>query len=250
LNIAVEKHFYTREAPDGHDTTAMETFLSLHVEGPFWPVLERIEKQEMPTSEDRVRMAFFASFLLTRVPAFRDFCANILNKTLVSYPDLRSIVQSLDGILRKSAGGIFMPTAPKNNALNQMGQLGMEVGKHLATLDTHLMYSTIKEPFITTDNPFVLDRIVNDDQIPSVSATSFMKWIPLSAKVAVGFGLPGNMITFTNVEPVNARRANVRLATASRQMILAQSREQLEQILSAIPKQTPHGAANFPSAVS
>jgi hypothetical protein len=131
-----------------------------------------------------------------------------------------------------------------------MGQLGMEVGKHLATLDTHLMYSPANEPFITTDNPFVLDRIVNDNQLPSVSATSFMKWIPLSAKVAVGYGLPGNLITFTNLEPVNTRKANVRLATASHQILLARSREQLEQILSAIPKQIPDGAANFPSAVS
>ena len=249
LNVAVERHFYTSETPGSSNPTAMETFLAEHVEGPFWPVLERLERQETPTAGDRSRISIFAGFLLTRVPAFRDFCADVLNDTLISHSNLRSVILSLDGLFAKTDSGFFVPKAPKNNALHQMGKLGIEVAQHLDTLDTHLMYSTASEPFITTDNPFVLDRILNDGQAPTVSATSFLKWIPLSAKVAVGFGLPGNTIYFTNVEPTNARKANLRLATAARQMILARSREQLQQILADMPKETPMGAADFPSVV-
>jgi Protein of unknown function (DUF4238) len=112
------------------------------------------------------------------------------------------------------------------------------------------MFSTTDEPFITSDNPFVLDRMVNDNRPPSVSATSFMKWIPLSAKVAVGFGFNGNQIFFSNMNSTQVRQANIRLATAARQILIAKTREQLEQILAAIPKQIPQEAARFPSVVS
>ena len=130
-----------------------------------------------------------------------------------------------------------------------MLKLGVEVGKHLLTLDTHLMYSPANERFISGDNPFVLVRMVNDTQLPNVSATSFMKWIPFSAKLAVGFGLPGSRITFTNIESANVRETNVSIATASRQIVLASTRGQLEQVLSAAPKETPSDAASFPSVV-
>jgi hypothetical protein len=247
--VAAENYFYTTESPDSISAAAIESFLAENVEGPFWPVLDRLEKKEMPTSTDRSHLTIFAAFLLTRVPASRDFYANVVYKTIVSYPDLRSIVELLDGVLKTSGGGILIPNTSQNDTLHQMGKLGIEVAQHLGTLDMHFMYSPVDEPFITSDNPFVLDQITNDNQPPSLSATSYMKWIPLSAKLAVGFGLPGNLVTHMNLESIKARNANVRLATAARQIVIARSREQLEQILSIIPKQTPDGAASFPSVV-
>jgi hypothetical protein len=196
-----------------------------------------------------MRMSFFSAFMLTRIPAFRDFCAKVFGNTLLSFSELNSNLRFFDDILRASSGGILQPTEPKNNVLLRMQKLGVEIGKHLLTLDTHLMYSPADEPFISSDNPFVLVRMVNDAQSPNVSATSFMKWIPLSAKLALGFGLPGNHITLTNVESAKVRKINVSLATASRQIVLARSREQLEQILSAIPKAIPSDASSFPSVV-
>jgi hypothetical protein len=38
--------------------------------------------------------------------------------------------------------------------------------------------------------------------------------------------------------------------TAARQIVIAQSREQLEQIPAVIPKEVPKGAAGFPSVAS
>ena len=231
------------------NATALETFFASHIEGPFWPVLDRLEKQGIPTNDDRMRISFFAAFMLTRIPAFRGLCAKVFGDAVVSFSKLYPNLEFLDGILRTSSGGIIQPIEPKNNILRQMGQIGTEAGKHLLTLDTHLMYSPPSEPFITSDNPFVLVQMVKDFQPPSVSATSFMKWIPLSEKLAVGFGLPGDHITFINVEALKVRKANVGLATVARQIILVSSREQLEQILSVIPKDPPDGAASFPSIV-
>jgi hypothetical protein len=125
----------------------------------------------------------------------------------------------------------------------------MDIGKHLLTLDMHFMYSPADEPFITTDNPFTLVQMVKDFQPPTVSATSFMKWIPLSAKLAVGFGLPGNQIYFINIESAKARKINIGAATAARQIVIANNRKQLEEILSTIPKVIPEAAQNFPSVV-
>jgi hypothetical protein len=111
------------------------------------------------------------------------------------------------------------------------------------------MYSPEDEPFITTDNPFVLSQMVKDSQPPTVNATSFMKWIPLSAKLAVGFGLPGDHIYLIKVESVKTRKINIGTATAARQIVIARNRKQLEEILSAIPKYIPDAAQNFPSVV-
>jgi hypothetical protein len=247
--VAVENHFYTYEPRNAPNATNLESFFASHVEGPFWPVLDRLEKQEIPTSEERMRMSFFAAFMLTRIPAFRDFSAKVFANAILSFSKLNSNLKFLDDIMLASSGGILQPTEPKNSILLRMQKLGVEIGKHLLTLDTHLMYSPADEPFISSDNPFVLVRMVNDDQPPNVSATSFMKWIPLSAKLALGFGLPGNHITLTNVESAKVRKINVSLATASRQIVLARSREQLEQILSAVPKAIPSDASGFPSVV-
>ncbi len=130
-----------------------------------------------------------------------------------------------------------------------MLRLGYKTGEHLNTLDTHLIYSPAIEPFITTDNPFVLTRMVDDDQTPSISATSFIKWIPVSARLAIGFGVPGNQISFTNVEPAKTRKLNVGLAMAAREIVLARSNEQLEEIVSAIPNEIPQTASAFPSVI-
>lgn len=188
--------------------------------------------------------------MLTRIAAFRDGLTKVLGDAMLTYQNLGSVINSIDGLLKISSGGIFIPAMPKNNALYQMGHLGIEASKILTTLNAHIMYSTADEPFITSDNPFVFDRMVDDNQSPSVSATSFMKWIPLSAKVAVGFGFKGNHIFVSNMDSIQVRRANIRFATAARQVVIAQSREQLEQILAALPKEVPKGAAGFPSDVS
>jgi hypothetical protein len=228
----------------------MESFLAENVEGPFWPVLDSLEKRQTPSATDIHRIAIFAAFLLTRVAAFRDVLTKVLGDVMLASQNLDSAINSIDGLLKISSGGIFIPAMPKNNALYQMGHLGIEASKILITLNIHIMYSTQNEPFITSDNPFVLDRMVDDNQPPSVSATSFMKWIPLSAKVAVGFGFRGNHILVSNMDSAQVRQANIRLATAARQIVIAQSREQLEQVLVALPKETPKGAASFPSVVS
>ncbi len=247
--VAVENHFYTYEPRSNPDATALESFFANHIETPFWPVLNRIEKQEIPSADDRLRVAFFAAFMLTRVPAFREISAKVFGNAIISVSKIYPNLEFLDGLLQKSDGGILKPIEPKNNVLVRMASLGMEIGKHLLTLDTHFMYSPTDEPFITTDNPFTLVQMVKDFQPPTVSATSFMKWIPLSAKLAVGFGLPGNQIYFIHIESVKARKINIGTATAARQIVIANNRKQLEEILSAIPKDIPEAAQNFPSVV-
>jgi hypothetical protein len=178
------------------------------------------------------------------------FLQKFLGDVILASQNLGSTINSIDGLLKVTSGGIFVPAMPKNNALYQMGHLGIEASKILTTLNVHIMYSAANEPFVTSDNPFVFDRMVDDDQPPSVSATSFLKWTPLSAKVAVGFGFRGNHIFASNMDSAQVRKANIRFATAARQIVIAQSREQLEQILAAVPKEVPNGAASFPSDVS
>lgn len=117
LNVAVEKNFYTSESPDSPNPAIMESFLAENVEGPFWPVLDSLEKKQVPSGTDIHRIAIFTAFLLTRVAAFREVLTKVLGDVMVNSQNLGSTINSIDGLLKVSNGGIFTPSMPKNNAL-------------------------------------------------------------------------------------------------------------------------------------
>lgn len=196
VNVAVETNFYTSESADSENPAIMEDILAEHVEAPFWPVLDKLEKMQIPTGEERQRLVVFAAFLFTRVSAFRDAITKVLAEVTLRFKNENATTNSLESFPNK-ASAIFIPSIiPKNYALHQMGQIGIEASKILMTFNTHVMFSAPNEPFITSDNPFVFDQMVTNDEPPNISAKSYLKWVPLSAKVAVGFGLPGNHMFF------------------------------------------------------
>ena len=249
LNVAVETNFYTSENANSENPAIMEDLLAEHIEKPFWPVLDKLEKAEVPTGEERERLIIFSAFLFTRVSAFREAITKVLADVTVKFQNENTATNSSDSFPSKKSADFIPAIIPKNYALHQMGQVGIEASKILMTFNTHIMFSAQNEPFVTSDNPFVFDQMVKDDEPPSISAKSFLKWVPLSAKVAVGFGLPGNHMFFSNMDEKQVYNANVRFVTAARQIIIARSREQLEKLLAALPKDAPKPASNFPSAI-
>jgi len=249
LNVAVETNFYTSESLDSENPTIMEDFLAEHVEAPFWPVLDRLEKIQIPTGADRHRLIVFAAFLFTRVSAFRETITKVLADASLRFKNENAATNSLDSFPQKTSADFIPAIIPKNYALHQMGRIGIEASRILMTFNTHVMFSAPNEPFITSDNPFVFDQMVKDNEPPSISAKSFLKWVPLSAKVAIGFGLPGNHIFFSNMDEKQVWNANVRFATAARQIVIARSREQLEKLLAALAKDATKPANSFPSAI-
>lgn len=248
-NIAVQKHFYTIEGSDPLHGASLEQFLANQIEGPFWPTLDRLEGGENPTSADRARISLFAAFLLVRGIAARAFFARVFGNVIASRQDIRWDSGTLDDMFPRSEAGVLMAFLPRNRALQRMVHIGLEAAKHLGTLDTHIMYSPDDEPFMTGDNPLVLVRMVDSGEPASVSAMSFMKWVPLSRRVAMGFGLPGNWITLTRVARERVRCLNIGLASAARATVLASTREQLAGVLSAVPKGDSGPAEDFPSVI-
>src|ERR1700744_647539 len=104
------------------------------------------------------RIAIFAAFLLTRIAVFRNTLSNILGQAMVSSKNLDKTINSIDGLLKVSTGGLFFLAMPKDNALNQMGRIGIEASRILLKKSVHVMFSPTDEPFVTTDNPFVFDQ--------------------------------------------------------------------------------------------
>jgi hypothetical protein len=131
-----------------------------------------------------------------------------------------------------------------------MMRLGREITMDLMKLDTHLIYSPPDEPFVTTDNPFVFVRIIDDDEPPTIGAKSFLKLLPLSARVAVGFGLPGNTIWASGANSSQARKHNLSVVGAAWDIVLANSREQLESLLPTFPAETPRGPGKYPTVAA
>lgn len=242
-NTAVEREFYTWESSTGPEARALESTLANLIEGPFWPVLDRLDARGMPDSTDRVRLAFFCAFLLVRVPAFRAGFHYQFSSAVASYPNLARDAALLDGLFQQTPSGLMLPAATKNQALQKMLDMGLQIGQYLLTLDTHFMYSESEEPFITTDAPFGLIRMVDEGQAKGVMAPGFLKWVPLSGRTAVGFGEPGNTITGTVVIPSKARRRNLALAAATSNLVIAGTEEQLKAVVAGLnPEPPPAGA--------
>ena len=238
--VAAERNFYDPE---------IEKFLADEVEGPFWKILERFERMEPPSDSDREHISLFASFFATRVPGFREsiikpFCDALLDC------DLQKNLDALGDFFEQTSSGLFVPKIPKSQVLRQMMRLGREVTTDLMKLDTHLVYSPSDKPFVTTDNPFVFVRIVDDGERPTVTAKSFLKLLPLSARVAVGFGLPGNTIWASKANSSQARKHNLSIVGAAWDIVLANSREQLESLLPAFPTETPRGPGKYPTVAA
>lgn len=246
-NTSVENHFYSWASPSDRPSS-LESMLAKGIEGPFWPVRDRLDAQQFPDYADRFRLAYFCAFLLVRIPAFRALYEHAFTSGIAAHPRLERDIELINDLFRQSPSGLFLPVTPKNARLRQMVDMAMEVGKHLLTLDIHFMSSYPEEPFITTDNPFVLDRLIDQGQKPSVKADGFLKWIPLSAKTAVGFGEPGDNITWTNVIPPKVHRTNRALAAVATDLVIAGSKEQLSKVVAGLSPMPPHPTC-FPSEI-
>lgn len=247
-NTAVEREYYTWDSPRGAKATSLESFLATSIEGPFWPVLDRLDAQQMPDSSDRLRLAFFCAFLLSRVPAFRASVAHTFASAIAVYPHLARDAAHLDGLFERSPQGLLLAAAPKDQALQKLLDIGVKVGQFLLTLDTHFMSSYPEERFITTDNPFTLVRMVDEGQRAAVMARGFLKWIPLSARTAVAFGEPGDNISWTYVAPAKARRTNRALAAAATQLVIAGTEAHLAELVRGLPREPPPPTA-FPTEI-
>lgn len=245
-NTAVRKHFYRWDKPGSVKPTAIETFLADSVENPAWAVFDKLDRRETPDRLDRFRLSFFCAYLLARVSAFRASFGFQFAAAVVRYPNLARDAAALDGLFEKTASGILIPRANKDQSLAKMVDIGQKVGQYLMTLDTHLLYSDPSEPFITTDNPFGLVRMVRDGREKGIMVPGFLKVVPLSAKTAVGFGEVGDTISFTEVSAEKMRRNNRKLASQATEFVIAGSEEQLRALVHDLPVEAPH-PSTFPT---
>jgi len=238
--VAAERDFYGAE---------IEKFLAEEIEGPFWEVLDRLERLEPLRKTDRLHISLFVAFFVTRVPGFRESIVKPFSDAMLDC-DLQKDLDKLGDFIEQTGSGLFVPKVPKNQVLRQMMRLGLEITMDFMKLDTHLIYSPPDEPFVTTDNPFVLVPIVDDNEAPTIRAKSFLKLLPMSARLVVSFGLPGNTIWTSTMKSSQTRRHNLSIVAAARDIALAKSREQLEVLLPAFPKETPRGPGKFPTVVT
>jgi hypothetical protein len=242
-NTAVRKHFYRWDRPGSVKPTAIETFLADSVENPAWPVIAKLDRREAPNELDRMRLSFFCAFLLVRVSAFRANFAFQFAATVLRHPDLASDAAAL---FQETPSGILIPRADKDQSLVKMVELGMQIGKYLMTLDTHLLFADPGEPFITTDNPFGLVRLADHGQEKGIMVPGFLKVVPLSAKTAIGFGEIGDTIWATEVSAEKMRRNNRKLASQATEFVIAGSEEQLRALVHDLPVEAPH-PSTFPA---
>jgi hypothetical protein len=248
-NTAVARHYYSWDKPGSVKASALETLLANSVENPAWAVIDKLDRRETPDQLDRVRLSFFCAFLLARVPAFRASFEFQFAAALVRYPNLAKDAPFLDDLFQKTESGLLIPRATKDQSLAKMVDIGLKVGQYLLTLDTHIQYSDASEPFITTDNPFGLVRMVDDGQEKGIMTPGFLKVVPLSAKTAIGFGEVGDLISFTEVASGKMRRNNRKLASQATEFVIAGSENQLCEHVAGLPVEAPH-PSTFPTELS
>jgi len=61
--------------------------------------------------------------------------------------------------------------------------------------------------------------------------------------------LPGNTILASRMKAIQVSNLNVRLATVADQIVISQSKQQLEQILKRVPKRNAESPLQFPTSL-
>lgn len=79
INLAWKQDYYTRTDADGKKNLDVEKKLSKVESGMATALKIRLANRQLPTADDKISIALFASFMLARTPAFHEHIGGILS---------------------------------------------------------------------------------------------------------------------------------------------------------------------------
>lgn len=263
-NVAVERHFYSAQAPGGALDPKPEGKLSV-LEGRAAKVIRSLHYGRGLSGPERADLARFVALAKFRTPGFRswlegfsDRLAKELNKrrfpTVKSLEDYlrdrgsplverREVIRKMHKDIREDAYALRLS---KNYALRQMFDLTDGVAEELFALDWTFVWAHDSASFVTSDDPFVLLDAEGEAAGSyarsgiGVASPGSTKMLPLSQDVCLligdgsGEGGPASS-RHVRQDRKKVRDLNLKQARYRDRWLIARDRALLERLLPTRP---------------
>lgn len=173
VNTAVQSHYYRFEGKDGKRHSQEIESLFSYVESDTKPVLVKLNKRLCISPEDKEILAYFVSFLMTRVPAFekafnesvRIHSEHLFREITASQETIREwisrteretgkrIKSTPEELCEYSQRVKHWIELPREYCLEDMLKFGEKLGRFFRELEWSFSWTPEGSSFITNDSP-------------------------------------------------------------------------------------------------
>ena len=255
INTAVIKDYYTFAEPDGQKNVEIEQGLAI-LEGATKPVLEKLDRFETLTQNERATVALFVALLQTRVPDFErsvDELMGGLAKRLLreafanperARASLRSyerdtgkpLTASPEQMVEFVASDAYTVKTDRRYYLATMVRLASEVAPLLLTLNWNVLHAPDSKAFAVTDSPFIIiapSGTRNDSYGAGIMTPGAVKFVPLGRRTALYMGDSGSQLTHVDIDKRAVRRLNLELTVRAERYVFAADEELVRSLVKA-----------------
>lgn len=255
INTAVVRDYYTAIAPSGEKNTEIESILA-RLEGQTKPVLEKLDRAEELTGEERGTLALFIAFFQTRVPDFERSVSQLtgaMGKAVVrtAFADVDRARASLADHERKTGRSLrvtpeqmvefvasdeYTVTASRNVYLLSMLKIAKELTPVFGRLDWHVLHAPRGRSFVVSDSPVVIVAPARAE--PSFYGVGILtpgavKFVPLGAGTLLAMGDEGLGFDHRQVDKTTLRQLNLELSARAEDYLFGPDEPLLRSLVKA-----------------
>lgn len=255
LNTAVRKDYYTFKEGDGSKSVEIELLLS-RIESGARSALDRLDRGETPSGEDRQHIALFVGFLAARVPEFASTVSEIVDHTMkwtmdIMFPSLEATDARMDQFERDRPratpidrerffefvqGKEYTVEPHRNLVLGTMLKVAIEQADLFAQMNWLVLRAPTKKSFVLSDNPLI---VLPSRKPPAawmgtgILTPGATKLVPLSTSSCLLMGDRGDAFGFVDATEPRVREANLVLTERADRFVFARDERQLRSLIKA-----------------
>ena len=260
VNTAVEKEFNTLTFEDGTKDRTMESILC-EFEGAAVPIIDKLERREPLTMEERDRLAHIVAVQRVRGPSFAVDAARVVEfytgthlKMLLGDPARAAVEikryqeatgESLDIAPEKLsefvASDRFKVIGNRNASLRNMLSVASPTAGDFQQMDWQFCYAPAGSEFITSDQPFHIVPPPEDDGRPSLRGVGHRtpgtrKVFPLSPRVCLVMFDKGEQTQYADTTAEAVRSINVGIAYEAFRFVIGRNEGEVRAAVGFLEK--------------
>lgn len=253
-DVCVETHYYSITKPDGSKDPSLEKIFS-GMESKAKNVIDKLNKNEPITEEEKAELAMFIAFQFVRVPGFEHEINDNAEKIMKKMAEVAFCSEERAKIMlskhKETNAKEHVEVTPKelvefvkkdgyNIVFNREFSLAMSVKLSREFYDLFMQMNWVflmapkDKAFVTSDNPFML--LPPKNYKPGIYGVGLItegakKIIPLSSRVCLYMGDHGNNVLGYKVQLQDLKSINLNGAVNSTRYVIARDKALLEKII-------------------
>lgn len=245
-DTAVKSHYYALEDDEGKKNLEIESFLS-KIEGDAKPIIDKLERGEDISEEEKESLSVFISFLMNRVPDFEESENKMLEKIIEKASNMmfqdeeraKSIMEQHERDTGKKMDVTpeelvnFHKNVPhkykihRNVSLTTMLDVSLQIAHYFKQMDWLLFHTPDISSFITTDNPFVLLAPTNHKSGfygTGIAMRGARKIVPLTQSMCLVMRDHGTSTVHKDIDREVVKETNLQIAYFSDRFVIGRDK--------------------------